>query len=125
MVPSAVVVLSEIPLTPNGKVDRRALPAPDYAPAATRPPRTPEERALCRLFAEVLGLERIGLDDDFFAFGGHSLLATRLIGRIRAELGVDVPIRTFFGHSTVAALSTRWTDLSASVRPRLRKMTEE
>ncbi|KUM78492.1 hypothetical protein AQI70_13610 [Streptomyces curacoi] len=125
MVPSAVVVLPEIPLTPNGKVDRRALPAPDHTPVAARPPRTPREETLCRLFAEVLGLERIGIDDNFFESGGHSLLATRLIGRIRAETGVDVPVRTFFGHPTVAALSTRWTELTTSVRPRLRKMTEE
>ncbi|WP_416956295.1 amino acid adenylation domain-containing protein [Streptomyces sp. Agncl-13] len=126
MVPSAVVTLAEIPMTPNGKVDRRALPTPDYARAsAARPPRTPREEALCRLFAEVLGLDRIGIDDDFFTFGGHSLLATRLIGRIRAELGVDLPARTFFGSSTVAGLSSHWTDLAASARPRLRKMTEE
>ncbi|MFK0149895.1 amino acid adenylation domain-containing protein [Streptomyces griseus] len=125
MVPSAVVRIDGIPLTPNGKVDRSALPAPDHTPAATRPPRTPREETLCRLFAEVLGVERIGLDDDFFALGGHSLLATRLVGRIRAELGADVPIRTFFGGPTVAALSDRWADLTASARPRLRKMTEE
>jgi hypothetical protein len=126
MVPSAVVVLAEIPLTPNGKVDRRSLPAPDYGRAAAgRPPRTPREELLCNLFAETLGLDRIGIDDDFFELGGHSLLATRLIGRIRAETGADVPVRTFFGHPTVAALSTRWADLEASARPRLRKMTEE
>ncbi|MEV6974201.1 amino acid adenylation domain-containing protein [Kitasatospora sp. NPDC093806] len=108
MVPSAVVVLPALPLNANGKVDRRALPAPDLGTdAAGRAPRDEREQALCALFGEILGIDDITIDDDFFELGGHSLLATRLVGRARAELGADLAIGDLFQAPTVAALAAR------------------
>jgi amino acid adenylation domain-containing protein len=108
MVPSVVVPIERLPLTPNGKLDRRALPAPDVRPSGIgRAPRNPKEHILCELFAEVLGLPRVSVDDNFFELGGDSLLATRLIARIRAVLGVAVPVRAMFEAASVATLAPR------------------
>ncbi|MFJ9343606.1 amino acid adenylation domain-containing protein [Streptomyces sp. NPDC101733] len=105
MVPSAVLLLSDIPLTSNGKLDKRALPSEDTTTVVSREPGNAYEEGLCALYAELLRLDKVGVDDGFFALGGHSLLATRLSVRIRKEFDIDIPIRTIIKYPTVAELA--------------------
>ncbi|HEV7587292.1 MAG TPA: condensation domain-containing protein, partial [Longimicrobium sp.] len=115
MVPAAFVALDALPLSPNGKLDRRALPAPDFAaPVDTYvAPRTPVEEALADIWAQVLGVARVGIRDDFFALGGHSLLATRLVWRIREALAGDVDLVSLFESPTIEAIAPRLSPLGA------------
>ncbi|GAA4525578.1 hypothetical protein GCM10023192_06450 [Amycolatopsis samaneae] len=117
MVPVAVVALPGLPVTPNGKVDRRALPAPDLAGSASGDePDSETEKVLCALFAEIVGVDRVGVDDTFNDLGGNSALAMRLIARIREELGEDLPIRQLFSSPTPAGIARA---LAAKSRPAL------
>lgn len=112
MVPAAYVPMEALPLTPNGKVDYNALPEPAIRVAVERvSPRTTEERVVAGIWQEVLGSSsQIGVNENFFDIGGHSLLATRVAVRLRAQLGIDVPVRGLFDHSTVASLAAALTD---------------
>ncbi|HZD93458.1 MAG TPA: phosphopantetheine-binding protein, partial [Candidatus Sulfotelmatobacter sp.] len=110
MVPSAFVLLHEIPLTPNGKIDHKALPEPDLNDNGREDSsraRSPEEEALCEIFSEVLKRERIGIEQNFFDSGGHSLIAAQAIARVRTVLGVELPLRALFEEPTVAGLAKR------------------
>ncbi len=104
MVPSFFLFLDKLPLTQNGKVDRQALPPPGPQLKTTRPPRSPQEEILCGIFSEVLKVERVGIDDSFFALGGHSLMAIKLVNRVRETLGVDLDVRSVFEMPVVAQL---------------------
>jgi acyl carrier protein len=111
MVPSHFLILGRLPLTPNGKVDYPALPFPDQlqstSEGASRPPRTAVERTLSQMFAQVLGREQVGVDENFFRLGGHSLLAAQIAARIRETLGVTLELRNFLETPTVACLASQ------------------
>jgi acyl carrier protein len=108
-VPSVIVTLEELPVTPNGKLDRAALPDPDGArPVLDQPyvaPRTPTEELLVEIWEGLLPVDRVGIDDDFFDLGGHSMMALRLVARIHERLGVDVFLTAVFEHPTVRGLA--------------------
>ncbi|UYP19938.1 amino acid adenylation domain-containing protein [Rhodococcus sp. Z13] len=118
MVPAAVQLIDTVPMTVNGKLDTRALPEPQ-APTGLggRAPRTETERALCEVFADALGLDEVGADDDFFELGGHSMIAMRIVGRIRSELGVDLNIRDLFEARTVEEIARRIPAAGAALPP--------
>jgi amino acid adenylation domain-containing protein len=105
MVPAAFVVLSRLPLSANGKVDRKALPAPEWRGGSSVAPRNPIEEVLAGLWRELLKLDRVGVQDNFFHLGGHSLLATQLVARVRGSFQVDLPLRRLFGSPTIEALA--------------------
>jgi amino acid adenylation domain-containing protein/FkbH-like protein/non-ribosomal peptide synthase protein (TIGR01720 family)/FkbM family methyltransferase len=114
MVPNAIVILESLPLTPSGKIDRRALPAPDSQPELKDKyvaPSTPIEAMLVQIWAQVLKVEQVGIHDNFFELGGHSLLATQLFSRIRSDFQVEVPLRSLFAAATVAELGRSIQDL--------------
>ncbi|GLW90659.1 hypothetical protein Aglo03_14750 [Actinokineospora globicatena] len=124
LVPAAIVPLEALPKQPNGKLDRRALPAPDYAGQSSREPVTATEHLVHELFADLLDVERVGLDDSFFALGGHSLLAARLVARLRAEVDGPLSIRAVFDTPTVAGLAAHLDTLTGDPRrPVLRAQT--
>lgn len=115
MVPSAYVAIDEIPITANGKIDRRALPEPEIGSAAEyREPATDAEREIAALFGELLGRDRVGADDSFFELGGHSLLATKLVAAVRARCGVDIGVQDIFEIATVSGLAAHVDELAAA-----------
>jgi acyl carrier protein len=117
MVPSAWVALAELPLTPSGKVDRRALPAPERGAEGSVAPRTGVEQVMAALWSEVLGSAEVGVEESFFTLGGHSLRATRLVSRIHDTFGVSLPVRAIFESPTVAGLARRVEEMRRADGP--------
>jgi amino acid adenylation domain-containing protein len=116
MIPSTFVPIDAVPRTASGKIDRLSLPSPESASAASAgpvyaAPRTPVEEAIAAIWADVLGIEKVGVDDDFFALGGHSLLATQIVAQLRSDFAVNLPLHALFSFPTVATLSQQVVEL--------------
>jgi acyl carrier protein len=124
MVPSAFVVLERFPQTPNGKIDRKALPAPDLSRQSSSEsfvdPKTPVELTIAQIWRDLLGVERVGVHDNFFELGGHSLSAVQLGLRLKQTYMVDVPLRSLFESPTVSAISV----LVSSMQPKADRISE-
>ncbi|HEY4056024.1 MAG TPA: amino acid adenylation domain-containing protein, partial [Kofleriaceae bacterium] len=125
MVPSAIVVVAALPITPSGKVDTKALPAPDWSSAVDEAPRNEIETTLAALWCEALKVRRVGPRDDFFELGGHSLLAIRLIAKIRAAFGVDLTLGHLFERPTVEQLSAEIAKQRAAVKPAIARVARD
>ncbi|MFJ1867435.1 amino acid adenylation domain-containing protein [Streptomyces sp. NPDC088097] len=125
LAPSVFTSLDRLPVTVGGRVDRASLPEPEFDDKKYRAPRNDTEKVLAALFADVLELDRVGIDEDFFDLGGNSLRAIRLVGLIRAQLKQEVSIRRLFAARTIIGLSDMWKDLARSSRPGLKRRTRE
>ncbi|MDQ2924769.1 MAG: condensation domain-containing protein, partial [Acidobacteriota bacterium] len=132
MVPATIMVLEKLPLTPSGKVDRKALPTPDYAAGQSdidgRAPETAVQQIVAAIWSEVLKLDRIALGNDFFQIGGHSLLAAQVLARVRRALNVDISMRAIFEHSTLGAFAREVEDArtgSVPVRAPLTRVSRD
>ena len=116
MIPSTFIPIDAVPRTASGKIDRLSLPSPESASAPSAgvvytAPRTPIEEAVAAIWADVLGVEKVGVDDDFFALGGHSLLATQIVAQLRSDFAVNLPLHALFSFPTVASLSQQVVEL--------------
>jgi len=127
MVPSAIVILDALPLSPNGKVDRKALPAPEGADRFGRTsyvaPRTPLEEGLAEIWGELLQLEQVGIHDNFFDLGGHSIMATQVVSRLQETFQVEVPVRALFDTPTIEGLA-EWMLRDPETRSRIESLAE-
>ncbi len=122
MVPSAVAVLDALPLTPNGKLDRKALPSVDRSAERYEAPATPVEEHIAAIWSDILGRERISVQESFFEIGGHSILAIRMTSTLQDEFGIDLSLRTVFEHPTVRSLAAAVED---HIRAEIEQMSED